>query len=429
MSSKIRYELAKLLSQYFIFHLRQELEKPSKVTDFVTIEGVSFKDFTNSIIQDLQKKFPEEEFKPRFNLFKQWWERYFRNITSNNSSYEDTTFKTQNQIFYFKILDIYSSDTKRRAYFKKSMEYTIKSFKKAGRNVTFDVLLSSENKMLELLEIILRKSNLPFFACKKILLEQNNFIQESAYEVIDNELRESYKKTDHILKSILPEKIVEELKENGVVKPVLIKSVSILFCDLEGFTGIAENLSPENLLAELDDCYTHFDKIVKMNGLEKIKTIGDSYMACSGINQYNSINAILAVLCAIRLQEFLRKYEKSQLKKGLKSWKVRIGIHTGSVVAGILGHNRFNYDIWGDSVNIAQRMESSGEGRKINISKITKELTEKYFEFEDRGSLYVKGKGNMEMYFVLGIKKEYSLNGAGKTPNKKFRLELEKELK
>ena len=129
---------------------------------------------------------------------------------------------------------------------------------------------------------------------------------------------------------------------------------------------------------------------------------------------------VLGFECALKIQEFLRKYQKSQERKGLPSWKVRIGIHSGPVVCGILGEQRFNYDIWGDSVNIAQRMEANGEADKVNISQNVFNETKGFFEFQSRGKVLVKGKGEMEMYFVTGIKKELSIDGQKRTPNKLF---------
>ena len=274
--------------------------------------------------------------------------------------------------------------------------------------------------MYPLLEIIVKRAKLPYRICTDILFEQNSFIQRAAYRIFDKELKDSFKKTDDILNSVLPKYIVEELKRNGKVKPKSIPSASILFCDLVGFTKIASTLSPEKLLSELDECYSHFDRIVQMKGIEKIKTIGDSYMAAAGITESKRLHAVDAVLSALKIQEFLRKYQKSQKRKGLPSWKVRIGIHCGPVVCGVLGEQRFNFDIWGDTVNIAQRMEANGEADKVNISHNLYLMTKDFFDFQFRGKIPVKGKGEMEMYFVLRVKEELSVGKKGRTPDMNF---------
>ena len=256
MTSNIRYELSKTLAEYFIYHLQVELTKPAKVTDYMTIEGPSFMDYTKKMIHDLEKEFPDRKrASPRFNFFKHWWEKSFRLSANIDVPYEETTFKTQNQIFYFKILDIKNHNEEARINFRRGMESIMKIFRQRGRNVSFEIIFSSEVRMLPILEKIIYIERLPFFKSKDLLYEQNIFIQRTAYQIIDEELKASYKRTDDILKAILPEQIIEELKKTGKVKPVLHDSVSILFCDLTGFTKISSELSPENLLIELDQSF------------------------------------------------------------------------------------------------------------------------------------------------------------------------------
>jgi class 3 adenylate cyclase len=425
----LRYDLAEALAKYFLIHLEQELLKPKEVTEYVTLEGDTFLESTISMIHTLEKKFPDiRKSKPKFNYFKHWWNKEFSFRQDTFKVYDQTTFKTQNQIQLFKILDILSPNDTVRQKLIHGMTYTIKKFREKGRNISFELIFSSEARMLPYLELVTRTEKLPFLRSKRILNEQNIFMQKTAYNVIDNELRISLEKTDKILKSIFPEKIVLELKEKGKVEPELLNSVSVGFCDLEGFTNLSASLSPENLLHELDDSYTHFDRIIKMMRLEKLKTIGDSYMFVAGLNPNLKLHAVDSILASLRIQEFLRKYEKSKIKKGLPSWKVRIGIHSGSVVAGILGKDRFNYDLWGDTVNVAQRMESSSMGGKVNVSFETKTLAEDFFDFESRGKIFAKGKGELEQFFVTGIKKELSLNARGKTPNQGFKKIYKRKL-
>lgn len=421
---QIRYALARELARYFLFHLHQELKKPANVTDYVAIEGVTFREITNEMISLMYKEFPDiNPTPPHFNLFKLWWiktQNELRPDKKNHILYEESTFKSQNQIFQFKILDIKKNDTLLRKKYETNLELSIKALRAKGRNLSFEMIFSSENKMYPYMELAARRAKLPVRICRDILFEQNSFVQKVAYHTFDKELRESLKKTDEILKSVLPVHIAEELIQKGKVEPRLVTSTAILFCDLVGFTNIASTISPQELLTELDDCYSHFDRIVKMHKLEKIKTIGDSYMAASGMTETERLYSIDAILSALKIQEFLRKYQKSQKRKGLPSWKVRIGIHSGPVVCGILGKRRFNYDLWGDSVNIAQRMESHGEADKVNISQQVYHETKDFFEFSPRGKIFVKGKGEMEMYFVTGIKPDLSVDLQMRTPNHLF---------
>ncbi len=418
----LRRELSREFAVYFIFHLREELKKPSEVTDYITLEGESFRSQTENMISDLKKVIPNlQERRPVLNFFKQWWNRQRLNVNSS-LVYEQSTFKAYNQMFFFRIMDIRFHENSLRKKFTENMKNQTRMIREKGRLVTFDMLFQGEMVLYPILEIMLKRSRLPFREGKKILYEQSSFIQRSAYEVIDSELRDSLSRTDSILKAILPEKVAEELKRKKKVQPKLYDSITIMFCDLAGFTEISSRLAPEDLLRELNECFGHFDKITSMLSLEKIKTIGDSYMAAAGLDEsakvLHSVNSILA---ASRIHEFLRKYVKSQNRKGLPAWKVRIGIHTGPAVAGILGENRFNYDIWGDSVNVAQRMEAYGEAGKINVSRETMESSSAFFVFEEGRNINVKGKGMLEMFFVKSIKPELSLNGAGRTPSAKFK--------
>lgn len=419
---EIRYKLAKELARYFLFHLKEELEKPDEVSNYTTMEGVPFKTIIQDMIDVLKKEFPDmEERLPAFNLFKHWWVATIKEIGDENSKpYDRSTFKSQNQMFFFKILDIKKKESFLRRRYEENMEAGIRGLRAKGRNIGFETIFRSEYRMFPFIELIIRRGRLPFQKCINILLEQNFFIQHIAYRIFDTELKDSIKKADDILDSVLPHNIVEELKTKGKVKPKLIESASVLFCDLVGFTNISTTLTPEQLLEELNACYSHFDKIVKMNGLEKIKTIGDSYMAAGGIGKDNRLHTIDAILSALKIQEFLRKYQKSQKRKGLPSWKVRIGIHTGNVVSGILGEQRFNFDIWGDTVNTAQRMEAYSEAEKINVSFEVYQIAKDFFNFTERGKINVKGKGEMDMFFVEKIKENLSINQKGKIPNANF---------
>ncbi|MEH6537387.1 MAG: adenylate/guanylate cyclase domain-containing protein [Psychroserpens sp.] len=209
-------------------------------------------------------------------------------------------------------------------------------------------------------------------------------------------------RSENLLLNILPSEIAEELKEKGSADAKDFDMVSILFTDFKGFTQASEKLSAKELIEEINHCFIAFDLICETHGIEKIKTIGDSFMAAGGLPVPSEDSIKKTVLAALEMQSFIsnRIIEKDELNE--MSFKMRLGIHTGPVVAGIVGVKKFQYDIWGDTVNTASRMESSGEIGKVNISEGTYALLkdDPEFTFESRGKIQAKGKGEMEMYFV-----------------------------
>ncbi|MCA0933323.1 tetratricopeptide repeat protein [Lutimonas saemankumensis] len=210
-------------------------------------------------------------------------------------------------------------------------------------------------------------------------------------------------RSDKLLLNILPEQTARELKEYGKVKAKKFESVSVLFTDFKGFTELSEDLSPEDLVKSVDYYYQKFDEIIKENGLEKIKTIGDSYMAAAGLPFPQKDHAHKLLSAAIQIDAFVRE-TKLNGPDDIKKFDIRIGINSGPVVAGVVGSDKFAYDIWGDTVNIASRMESSSIPGKINISESTYKLVKDDFDCEYRGEIQAKNKGKLKMYFVRGLK-------------------------
>jgi class 3 adenylate cyclase/tetratricopeptide (TPR) repeat protein len=210
-------------------------------------------------------------------------------------------------------------------------------------------------------------------------------------------IRDEKAKSDNLLLNILPATVAEELKEKGSARAQYHEAVSVLFTDFVGFTQVSEALSPEQLVQELNECFSAFDRIIYDHGLEKIKTIGDAYMAVAGLPAYSPGHAEKAIEAALELVDFIEKRRKTRNF----GFEVRIGIHSGPVIAGIVGTRKFAYDIWGDTVNIAARMESSGSPGRVNISEAAYQLVKERFAFEPRGKVMAKNKGEMEMYFVV----------------------------
>ncbi|MBK9402211.1 MAG: hypothetical protein IPN36_15650 [Bacteroidetes bacterium] len=229
-------------------------------------------------------------------------------------------------------------------------------------------------------------------------------VNKATIEIVHqrDEIQRQRDRSDELLENILPAEIATELKENGTVKSVLIENVTVLFTDFKGFTAISGLYSPEVVVNTINHYFTAFDKIVEQHGVEKLKTIGDSYMLAGGIPKEDPMHAIKVVNCALEILGFVRDENSRRVISGEPYFEIRIGIHTGTVVAGIVGVKKFAYDIWGDTVNLASRIESSGEAGKVNISSSTYALVKDKFHCVHRGKIEAKNKGEIDMYFVEG---------------------------
>ncbi|MCE5346133.1 MAG: hypothetical protein LLG13_07590 [Bacteroidales bacterium] len=254
------------------------------------------------------------------------------------------------------------------------------------------------------------------FARKQYMLEQ--IINKRTEDLIIEK-----EKTEALLANVLPKTTADEIIAKGKATKIKYNFVTVLFSDIQGFTKIAEEMNPEILIDELDKFFFHFDSVVEKYGIEKIKTIGDAYMCAGGIPEKNRTNPVEVILAALEMRTYMNKLKKTSELEGMKYWDIRIGIHTGTVVAGVVGQKKLSYDIWGDTVNTASRMESSGEAGKINISGTTYEFVKDFFDCEYRGKMPVKYKGELEMYFVNGIIPELcDENGA---PSRKFIIKMQ----
>lgn len=232
---------------------------------------------------------------------------------------------------------------------------------------------------------------------KRELIEEQRRGLEAKVLERTAELVATQEKSDALLANILPRAIIEELRANGQSEPRRHEEVSILFTDFSGFTQAVSTIPAKRLVQELDDIFRGFDDIIVANGLEKIKTIGDAYMAAAGLPVPAEDHALRCVRAGLALTQFIEARNKTSAIK----WGLRVGVHSGAVVAGIVGRNKYAYDVWGDTVNIASRLESAGEVNKVNVSAYTSELVREFFECEYRGKLAAKGKGEIDMYFVV----------------------------
>lgn len=226
-------------------------------------------------------------------------------------------------------------------------------------------------------------------------------------------------RSDALLLNILPEQVANELKANGRVEARLCPSASILFTDFVGFTSIADQTAPADLVASLHFLFVRFDEIITRHGLEKLKTIGDSYMCVGGVPVQHPDHLIACVLAALEIQDFLANH-RDTLPGGAGRWQARVGIHTGPVIAGVIGNRKFAFDVWGDTVNLASRLEAASEAGQINVATDTFKALKPLFVGQDRGYLPVKGKGPVAMTFVRRIRPEFSADERGLFANDLF---------
>jgi class 3 adenylate cyclase len=218
------------------------------------------------------------------------------------------------------------------------------------------------------------------------------------------ELQLAQHRSEELLRNVLPEGLVCELRDHGQVAPVRHEEVAVLFADFAGFTKVAADCCPRELVDELNECFCHFDWVMAKHGVEKLKTIGDGYLAVSGMPMARPDDAARMVRAAFELRDFMAERKAEHEQRGERCWDVRIGLHLGPLVAGVVGVRKLAYDVWGDTVNTASRIESAGTPGRINASAVFHDRVRDLVVSEHRGLIGCKNKGEVEMYFIDALK-------------------------
>jgi class 3 adenylate cyclase len=234
--------------------------------------------------------------------------------------------------------------------------------------------------------------------------------RDEAYEVLTQQRRqleellatisEEKQKSEALLLNILPEAVASELKEFGSVRTRRFELAGVLFADFCNFTALSQTMSAEGLVSELNECFSNFDRIARAHGVEKLKTIGDGYLCVAGVPEPSPDALVSLAQLGLDIRDFIATRRSERTAAGIPYWDVRVGMHCGPLVAGVVGLHKFAYDIWGDTVNTASRMESAGEPGRVNISSDFRAQLSPTAACTPRGLISVKGKGEIEMFFL-----------------------------
>lgn len=311
---------------------------------------------------------------------------------------------------------------KTQANDEKWLQVSLTPVKSDNHKLEKIIAIETDITELKLKEEELNKKNKKLRLMTRYLGKANSKLERQKQEInLKNEaLEQGKQKVDNLLLSILPYEIAYQLKNKGQAKPKNYRMVSVLFADFKDFSRSSLALEPKHLVDILDSYFTQFDNIINAHYLEKIKTVGDAYMCAGGLPLRNKSNPIDTVLAGIQIQKYVNIINERKKNANEPFWELRLGIDTGPVIAGVVGDKKFAYDIWGQTVNIASRMESAGHAGMVNISGSTYEYVKDYFICEHRGKIEAKNIGKIDMYFVNGLKPEFCINGNRTAPNETF---------
>ena len=265
----------------------------------------------------------------------------------------------------------------------------------------------------------LYNKNTQMLSITENLEKANKLLEEQKQEINLQKvlIEDEQEKSEKLLLNILPFEVAKQLKSKGKAGTRYYKLSTVLFTDFKGFAKLSKGVEPKELVDILDGYFARFDEITEIHYLEKIKTIGDSYMCAGGLPLRNKSNPVDAVLAGLEIQDYMNRLNDQKVLKKETVWELRVGIHTGPLVAGVVGKKKFAYDIWGETVNIASRMEKTGHVGMVNISGATYEYVKDFIDCDYRGKIEAKNIGKIDMYFVNRIKPEFSADELGLNAN------------
>jgi class 3 adenylate cyclase len=392
-----RLAVSRLLARFYLLHLQAELKKPDEVLLEVH-KDKPVRAMTEELVRQVRAEFSLDptDPPPDYNLFERWCQ------INGMFDYADSAFVAYNSVFICRLLDLRDGTPESRETMVNRLGAGFSSFDYAKEGFSVSFFLDSENQMRELLRQAVRE-NLPELGgeADALVLSQSRLYQTSIYEYFEDILKETLAENVRLLNGILPQSVANELKRKGFVQPVYFEDAAVLFTDFERFSQATAHLPPSEVLARLDTYFTEFDLVVARYGLEKIKTIGDSYMAVAGVPERHEdpVRAACDAALAIRAAS-----DRISHSIGPEGWNIRVGLHVGPLMAGVIGRQKFSYDVWGATVNMASRMESGGEPGRINVSAEIHARVEPDYLWEPRGLQPIKRLGLAEMFFLLGKK-------------------------
>jgi class 3 adenylate cyclase len=393
-----RQAVSRLLADFFLLHLEAEARKPDEVLHEI-FKDLPVRQLLLDLATDLRREFNMGHAAPSapYNLFARWC------ADRHDYSYEDSIFLTYNQVFIYRLLDLRDGTQESSRLLIEKMQEAFGRFDYEKLGFTAAFFLDSESIMRELLRIAVREE-LPDMAADAdtLVLSQSRLYQTAMFNYFEGVLRNTLEENVRLLHGILPHRVASELKLNGYVEPVHFEDTAVLFTDFVRFSQSAAALAPAEVIRRLDLYFTEFDRIISLHGLEKIKTIGDAYMAVAGVPEPHTDPVRAACNAALEIAEAAKRISESF---GPDGWQMRSGIHVGPLMAGVIGKQKFSYDVWGATVNFASRMESGSEPGRINVSAEVMVRAGDSYHWEARGLQPVKRLGHAEMFFLIGKKK------------------------
>jgi adenylate cyclase len=390
-----KFDLA-LKNHYQALALAKKLNVKMSIVKSLTGLGNVYEkkgDYKNAIINYKKAETPALEISADLEL-----KRIYEKMSMSYAKSADYGNAFKYQSLYSNIKDtLYNIDNDKKLG---SLQFDFDLQKKQGEInlLTKDVALTDSQLKRQRLAKNAFMGGLALVFMIALLIFRNYRIKAKTSRILDRQKGE----IEGLLLNILPSEVAKELQVNGHAVPRYYDSVSVMFTDFKGFTTIADKMNPQELVEELNTCFMAFDNIIGKYNLEKIKTIGDSYMCAGGIPTPDNNYVINMVKASLEIKDYIVQNNKRRREAGLESWYLRIGIHVGPIVAGVVGKKKYAYDIWGSTVNVASRMESNGEPGKVNISSAIYELIKDNYDCVYRGKISAKNIGEIDMYFVEG---------------------------